>query len=129
MNARLCALALAGAQPSHRKVHSGRDSRVPEKRGNSMSWKAASTVSFVLALSLTLGHAATAVACSQRMGPYGSIYAAQTAAQFARAYGYQTSGVWGQGGIYSNWSNRATSSTSSSRAEVLLRTPIRGDSG
>ena len=117
MNARLCALALAGGatltsqDPFGRLFGiwsklSGRDSRVPEERGNSMSWKAASTVSFVLALSLTLGHAATAVACSQRMGPYGSIYAAQTAAQFARAYGYQTSGVWGQGGIYSNWSNR-----------------------
>ena len=67
-------------------------------------WKVRSILGLVLALSL--GHAATATACSQRMGPFGSIYAAENAAQLARAAGYETSGIWGQGGIVSDWSNR-----------------------
>ena len=67
-------------------------------------WKIPSILCVVLAL--WLAQAATAAACSQRMGPFGSIYAAESAAQYARAAGYETSGVWGQGGIISEWSNR-----------------------
>jgi hypothetical protein len=67
-------------------------------------WKIPSTLGLVLALSL--GHAATAAACSQRMGPFGSIYEAESAAQIARTAGYETSGVWGQGGVVSDCSNR-----------------------
>jgi len=44
--------------------------------------------------------------CSQRMGPYQSQYAAQTAARSYQNQGYNTSGVWGQGGVVSSWSNR-----------------------
>jgi len=66
--------------------------------------KTVSTLGLVAALSL--GHAATAAACSQRMGPFGSIYEAESAAQLAQSAGYRTSGVWGQGGVVSDWSNR-----------------------
>ena len=69
-----------------------------------MYLKTVSTLGLVAALSL--GHAATAAACSQRMGPFGSIYEAESAAQLAQSAGYQTSGVWGQGGVVSDWSNR-----------------------
>ena len=55
---------------------------------------------------LSLGYAATATACTQRMGPFGSIYAAESAAQLARAAVYEISGVWGQGGVVSDWSSR-----------------------
>jgi hypothetical protein len=45
-------------------------------------------------------------ACSQRMGPYQTQYAAERAAQMYRSQGFQTSGVWGEGGLYSSSSNR-----------------------
>jgi hypothetical protein len=59
-----------------------------------------------LVLSLTLAAPANAEGCSYRMGPYSTQDAAQTAAQQARYLGLETSGVWGQGGLYSDWSNR-----------------------
>ena len=69
-----------------------------------MYWKIPSTLGLVAALSVA--HAPTAAACSQRVGPFGSSYAAENAAQMARAAGYETSGIWGQGGVVSDWSNR-----------------------
>jgi hypothetical protein len=59
-----------------------------------------------LFLSLTLAAPAKADACSYRMGPFLSQDAAQAAAQQARYLGFEASGVWGQGGLYSDWSNR-----------------------
>ena len=53
-----------------------------------------------------MSHSADAAGCSQRMGPFGSINEAEVAAQLARTAGYDTSGVWGQGGVVSDWSNR-----------------------
>lgn len=50
-------------------------------------------------------HAASAGECRRTIGGYESNYAAEAAAQQARNAGYQTSGVWGQGGIISDWSN------------------------
>ena len=44
--------------------------------------------------------------CSKRMGPYQSQYAAQQEAQAYQSQGYSTSGVWGEGGVVSSWSNR-----------------------
>jgi hypothetical protein len=40
------------------------------------------------------------------MGPFLTQDAAQAAAQQARYLGFEASGVWGQGGLYSDWSNR-----------------------
>ena len=59
-----------------------------------------------LFLSLRLAAPAKADACSYRMGPFLSQDAAQAAAQQARYLGFEASGVWGQGGLYSDWSNR-----------------------
>jgi hypothetical protein len=59
-----------------------------------------------LCLSLTLAVPANADDCRQRMGPYFTQYAAEVAAQQARYAGYEASGVWGEGGIVSQWSNR-----------------------
>jgi hypothetical protein len=59
-----------------------------------------------LALALPVSHSANATGCSQRLGPFGSISEAEAAAQLARSAGFDTSGVWGQGGIVSDWSNR-----------------------
>ena len=59
-----------------------------------------------LSLSLTLAAPANADACSYRMGPFLTQDAAQAAAQQARYLGFEASGVWGQGGLYSDWSNR-----------------------
>jgi hypothetical protein len=50
--------------------------------------------------------AASAGECRRTMGGYSTIHEAQMAAQQAQYAGYQTSGVWGQGGIISDWSNR-----------------------
>ncbi|MGR8929953.1 MAG: hypothetical protein ACU836_04870 [Gammaproteobacteria bacterium] len=44
--------------------------------------------------------------CAQKMGPYLSQSDALTAAQLFREQGYQTTGVWGEGGVISQWSNR-----------------------
>jgi hypothetical protein len=49
---------------------------------------------------------AQANTCSQTMGPYWSQYEAQSAAQQAQSQGYETSGIWGSDGIYSDSSNR-----------------------
>src|SRR5260370_1333159 len=59
-----------------------------------------------LFLSLMLAAPANADACSYRMGPFVTQDAAQAAAQQARYLGFEASGVWGQGGLYSDWSNR-----------------------
>jgi len=59
-----------------------------------------------LFLLLTLAAPANAGACNYRMGPFLNQDAAQTAAQQARNLGFEASGVWGQGGLYSDWSNR-----------------------
>jgi hypothetical protein len=40
------------------------------------------------------------------MGPFLTQYAAEAAAQQARDLGYVASGVWGEGGVISQWSNR-----------------------
>jgi hypothetical protein len=40
------------------------------------------------------------------MGPFLTQDAAQVAAQQARYLGFEASRVWGQGGLYSDWSNR-----------------------
>ena len=52
-----------------------------------------------LFLSLTLAAPANAGACSYRMGPFLN-------QDVARNLGFEASGVWGQGGLYSDWSNR-----------------------
>jgi len=57
-------------------------------------------------LSLMLAAPANAQACSYRMGPFLTQGAAETAAQQVRYLGYTASGVWGEGGIVSQWSNR-----------------------
>lgn len=57
-------------------------------------------------LPLVLATPADARFCSRRMGPYVSYDAAFRDAQQARARGLQTSGVWGEGGVVSQWSNR-----------------------
>ncbi len=44
--------------------------------------------------------------CSRRMGPYITYAAAEREARMYRNSGYNTSGVWGEGGIVSQWSNR-----------------------
>ena len=62
-------------------------------------------ISFV-ALSLALADRASADDCQLRMGPYTSQYAAELGAQQARSIGYDTSGVWGEGGSISQFSNR-----------------------
>jgi len=49
---------------------------------------------------------ATGQGCQRRMGPYYSIEQAETDAERARYAGYQTSGVWGEGGVISQSSNR-----------------------
>jgi len=59
-----------------------------------------------LALSLMLAAPANAQACSYRMGPYLTQYAAEAAAQQVRDLGYAASGVWGEGGVISQSSNR-----------------------
>lgn len=44
--------------------------------------------------------------CAKRMGPYQSQQAAERDAQTYRNRGYNTSNVWGEGGVVSQWSNR-----------------------
>ena len=44
--------------------------------------------------------------CRHLMGPYNNQSTAYYYLQQARYAGYQTSDVWGQGGVVSNWSNR-----------------------
>jgi uncharacterized protein YdeI (BOF family) len=60
----------------------------------------------LLALALTSASAASADSCELKMGPYGSQSAADTAVQQAKSVGYNTSSVWGEGGIVSQISNR-----------------------
>ena len=71
---------------------------------NTKNWP--SGLGSALFQSLTLAAPANAGACSYRMGPFLNQDAAQTAAQQARYLGFEASGVWGQGGLYSDWSNR-----------------------
>ena len=59
-----------------------------------------------LCLSVTLAAPADAQVCRQRMGPYLNQFSAETAAEQARSAGYEASGVWGEGGVVSQWSNR-----------------------
>ena len=59
-----------------------------------------------LILAFAMAAPASAQGCSRKMGPYFTIYSAETAAQLARNYGYRTSPVYGVGGLYSNYSNR-----------------------
>ena len=44
--------------------------------------------------------------CTQRMGPFTSQYAAQVQQQAYQTQGYNTSGIWGEGGVVSSWTNR-----------------------
>ena len=44
--------------------------------------------------------------CTQRMGPFTSQSAAQVQQQAYQAQGYNTSGIWGEGGVVSSWANR-----------------------
>ncbi|MBV9244574.1 MAG: hypothetical protein JO366_07165 [Methylobacteriaceae bacterium] len=64
----------------------------------------------ILVLSLLFSPSAVAPAqaetCSRRMGPYLTNDAAAAAAQEIQGAGYETSGIWGEGGIVSDWSNR-----------------------
>ena len=55
---------------------------------------------------LALSNSLSAATCSRTMGPYELMSQAQRIAREFRNAGYQTSGVWGQGGIISSWSNR-----------------------
>ncbi len=79
--------------------------------------KRRSTVAMLLFLSMS-GFTASSVVkasdpiqiaqgqCSRRMGPYITYAAAEREAYMYRHRGYNTSGVWGEGGIVSQWSNR-----------------------
>jgi hypothetical protein len=60
----------------------------------------------ILLLALTLSQSLNAAGCSQKRGPYLSESEAGRAAQHYRSRGYGISGVWGEGGVVSNWSNR-----------------------
>ncbi|HEY6993748.1 MAG TPA: hypothetical protein VH397_08560 [Xanthobacteraceae bacterium] len=60
----------------------------------------------LLALSLASASAASADDCQLQMGPYTSQSAADLAVRQAKSIGYNTSGVWGEGGIVSQISNR-----------------------
>lgn len=60
----------------------------------------------LLALALTSAGPASADDCELRMGPYTSQSAADVAVQQAKSIGYDTSGVWGEGGIVLQISNR-----------------------
>jgi hypothetical protein len=60
----------------------------------------------LLALALTSPSPASAGGCELRMGPYVSQSAADVAVQQAKSIGYDTSGVWGEGGVVSQISNR-----------------------
>lgn len=55
---------------------------------------------------LTLSSSLNADTCRRTMGPYELISQAESAAQEFRNAGYETSGIWGEGGIVSSWSNR-----------------------
>ncbi len=63
-------------------------------------------VGLTLILTLTTVVQLNAQSCSRKMGPYFTIYQAELAAQQAKYSGYQTSGVYGVGGLYSDSSNR-----------------------
>ena len=60
----------------------------------------------LLALALTSAGPARAENCELRMGPYTSQSAADVAVQQAKSVGYDTSSVWGEGGVVSQISNR-----------------------
>ncbi len=51
-------------------------------------------------------HVQLASQCNKRMGPYLTQHEAENAAQSFRNRGFETSGVWGEGGVVSHWSNR-----------------------
>lgn len=57
-------------------------------------------------LSTPGGSPAQAGTCTQAVGPFQSQYAAYQMLQEAQARGYRTGPVYGQGGLYSNYSNR-----------------------
>jgi hypothetical protein len=63
-------------------------------------------LSLAVVTSLAISQAADAGGCQWRLGPFNSNYSAEAAAQKARSMGYDTSGIWGEGGIISDWSNR-----------------------
>jgi hypothetical protein len=60
----------------------------------------------LLLLVLALSQSVDAAECNRRMGPFMSEYEAGRVAQSYRSRGYGVSGVWGEGGVVSNWSNR-----------------------
>ena len=63
------------------------------------------TVAFA-ALLLTHAGPARADSCELKMGPYASPSAADLAVQQAKSIGYNTSGVWGEGGVVSQAANQ-----------------------
>ena len=58
------------------------------------------------ALLLTDSGRVWADSCELKMGPYGSPSAADLAVQQAKSIGYNTSGVWGEGGVVSQAANQ-----------------------
>ena len=58
------------------------------------------------ALWLTHSDPARADSCELKMGPYASPSAADLAVQQAKSIGYNTSGVWGEGGLVSQAANQ-----------------------
>ena len=64
------------------------------------------TVLCVMLMSLALPQLLSAAGCSQRVGPFTTQYEAAQAAQYYSSRGYGVSGVWGEGGVVSSWSNR-----------------------
>jgi len=53
------------------------------------------------ALLLTHAGLARADSCELKMGPYGSQSAADLAVRQAKSIGFNTSGIWGEGGVVS----------------------------
>jgi hypothetical protein len=60
----------------------------------------------ILLLFLALSQSLNAAECSQRMGPFYTIAEAERVAYSYRTRGFGVSGVWGEGGVVSDWSNR-----------------------
>ena len=63
---------------------------------------------FGLALGLVVAanSPSQAATCNQAVGPFQSQYQAYRVLQQAQARGYETGPVYGQGGLYSDYSNR-----------------------
>ena len=51
-------------------------------------------------------HRIQAQNCWRKIGPFGSQYLAEQARQVWQSRGYNTSPVFGEGGLYSGWQNR-----------------------